>query len=295
MKLIKSKKKIFILGSAGMLGYQLYNYLKKEYKVKGACRNNKFISNKFIIEKKFKNIDLLNFDQLVKYLKYYRPDFVINCAGVIKQKFNGYENNDIFLINSCLPNFLSHLSIKFSFKLIHISTDCVFDGKKGNYNETSIPNATDDYGFSKYLGEVDAKNCITLRTSIIGHELLQKNGLLEWFLNQKKIHGFKNAYFSGLTTLELSKVISSLLKVNFKSGIYNVASKKINKYDLLMLINRIYDKNIKILPSTNLKIDRSLNGKKFEKNYKIKISGWKKMIKEMKINYYLNKRLYENI
>ena len=209
-----------------MLGYQLYNYLKKKYKVKGTCRINKYISKKFISKKKFKNIDLSNFDELEKNLKYYRPDFVINCAGIIKQKFNKYEKNNIFLINSSLPNFLSNLSIKFSFKLIHISTDCVFDGKKGNYKETSIPNSTDDYGFSKSLGEVYSENCITLRTSIIGHELLQKNGLLEWFLNQKKIHGFKNAYFSGLTTLELSKVISRLLKLNLRVVFIMLQAKK---------------------------------------------------------------------
>lgn len=292
----KSKKKILILGSAGMLGYQLYNLLKKKnYEVKGVCRKSKSTSYKFIRSKKFANIDLQNFNHLEKYVEYFSPDFVINCAGIIKQKYNKNEKNKIFLINSSLPNFLGILSKKYSFKFIHISTDCVFDGKKGNYTEKEIPNSLDDYGFSKSLGEVNLQNCITLRTSIIGHELSQKNGLLEWFLNQKKVSGFKNAFFSGLTTLELSKIINKLLKVKFKYGIYNVASKKINKYELLMLINKIYDKGIKIVPSTKLKIDRSLIGQKFKNVYKIEINSWEKMIRDMNIYYSINKKLYENI
>ncbi len=291
-----SKKKILILGSTGMLGYQLFNFFnKKNYTVRGVCRKNKYISNKFIKNKKFINLDLQNFSKLETAINNYRPDHVINCAGIIKQKFNKYEKKNIFLINSTLPNFLSILSKKLSFKFIHISTDCVYDGKKGNYIETTPPNSFDDYGFSKSLGEINFKNCITLRTSIIGHELFQKNGLLEWFLCQKKIFGFKNAFFTGLTTLELSNVILKVLKVKLKMGIYNVASNKISKYELLMLINQIYDRNVKILPNSKFRIDRSLNGRKFEKNYKIKISSWEKMIKEMKIDYHLNRKLYENI
>ena len=282
MKLIKYKKKILILGSAGMLGHQLYNYLEsKNYIVKGICRNNKNIPNKFFKNKKFLNLDLEKFDLLKNTILKYRPDFIINCAGIIKQKSHLYDENKIYLINACLPNYLSILSKKFRFKLIHISTDCVYDGKKGNYKEGDIINSTDDYGLSKALGEVYSDNCITLRTSIIGHEFNQNNGLLEWFLKQKKVYGFKKAFFSGLTTLELSKVIEKLLKKNLNKGIYNIASKKISKYELLVLINEIYDKNILILSSNKLKINRSLNGKLFEKKTNIKISSWKKMIMDM--------------
>ena len=282
MKLIKYKKKILILGSAGMLGHRLYNYLEsKNYIVKGICRKNKNIPNKFFKNKKFLNLDLEKFDLLKNTIHKYRPDFIINCAGIIKQKSHLYDKNKIYLINACLPNYLSILSKKFRFKLIHISTDCVYDGKKGNYKEGDIINSTDDYGLSKALGEVYSDNCITLRTSIIGHEFNQNNGLLEWFLKQKKVYGFKKAFFSGLTTLELSKVIEKLLKKNLNKGIYNIASKKISKYELLVLINEIYDKNILILSSNKLKINRSLNGKLFEKKTNIKISSWKKMIMDM--------------
>ena len=282
MKLTKYKKKILILGSAGMLGHQLYNFFKnKNYLVKGICRKNKSVPNKFFKTNQFLNLDLEKFDSLENTIHKYRPDFIINCAGVIKQKSHLYDKNKIFLINSYLPNYLRILSKKFKYKLIHVSTDCVYDGKKGNYKEDDISNSTDEYGLSKTLGEVFSDNCITLRTSIIGHELNQSNGLLEWFLKQKKVYGFKKAFFSGLTTLELSKVIEKLLKKNLNKGIYNVASKKISKYELLVLINKIYDKNITILSSDKLKIDRSLNGKLFEKKTNIKISSWKKMIMDM--------------
>lgn len=282
MKLINYKKKILILGSAGMLGHQIFNFFNnKNYLVKGICKRNKSVPNKFFKNKHFLNLDLEKFDLLENTIHKYRPDFIINCAGVIKQKSYLYDKNKIFLINACLPNYLRILSKKLKYKLIHISTDCVYDGKKGNYKEDDVINSTDDYGLSKALGEVFSDNCITLRTSIIGHELKQCNGLLEWFLKQKKVYGFKKAFFSGLTTLELSKVIEKLLKKKINNGIYNVASKKISKYELLVLINKIYDKNITILPSNKLKIDRSLNGKLFEKKTNIKISSWKKMIVEM--------------
>jgi len=282
MKLSRYKKKILILGAAGMLGHQLYIFLKsKNYLVKGICRKNKIISKNFFKNNNLLNLDLEKFDLLENTINKYRPDYIINCAGIIKQKAHQYDKNKIYLINSCLPNYLSFLSKKFKFKFIHISTDCVYDGKKGNYKEDNITNSKDEYGLSKALGEVYSDNCITLRTSIIGHELNQSNGLLEWFLKQKKVYGFKKAFFSGLTTLELSKVIEKLLNKDLNKGIYNIASKKISKYELLVLINQIYDKNISILSSKKLQIDRSLNGKLFEKKTNIKISSWKKMIVDM--------------
>ena len=265
-----------------MLGHQLYIFLKsKNYLVKGICRKNKIISKNFFKNNNLLNLDLEKFDLLENTINKYRPDYIINCAGIIKQKAHQYDKNKIYLINSCLPNYLSFLSKKFKFKFIHISTDCVYDGKKGNYKEDNITNSKDEYGLSKALGEVYSDNCITLRTSIIGHELNQSNGLLEWFLKQKKVYGFKKAFFSGLTTLELSKVIEKLLNKDLNKGIYNIASKKISKYELLVLINQIYDKNISILSSKKLQIDRSLNGKLFEKKTNIKISSWKKMIVDM--------------
>ena len=223
----------------------------------------------------------------------FNPDFIINCAGIIKQKTSKFNQENIFFINSSLPNFLSVLAKKKKFKFIHISTDCVFDGKKGNYKEKDAPNSIDDYGLSKLLGEVSSENSLTLRTSIIGHEIYEKNGLLEWFLKQKKILGYRNAFFSGVTTLELSKIIEKILKLNLKNGIYNVASKKISKYQLLLLIKKIYAKDIIILPSSKLKIDRSLNGKFFKKMSNIKVSNWKKMIIDQKKNYSIKKNFYE--
>ncbi len=294
MNSLKYKKKILILGSTGMLGHQLYNFLKKKYLVKGLCRNKKNILKKYIKENQFITLDLTNLKSLEKTIVEYKPNFIINCAGIIKQKTNKFNKNDIFFINSYLPNYLSILANKKKFKFVHISTDCVFDGRKGNYTENDIPNSVDDYGLSKSLGEVSSANSLTLRTSIIGHEIYEQSGLLEWFLKQKKISGYKNAFFSGLTTLELSKIIENVINFNLKNGIYNIAGKKISKYQLLLLIKKIYAKNTIILPSSKFKIDRSLNGKFFRTMSNIKVSSWQKMIVEQRKNYLKTKKFYEN-
>ena len=293
MNSAKYKKKILILGSTGMLGHQLFDFLKKKYLVKGICRKKRNFLKKFIEKNNFITLDLQNLKALENIINEFNPDFIINCAGIIKQKTSKFNQENIFFINSSLPNFLSVLAKKKKFKFIHISTDCVFDGKKGNYKEKDAPNSIDDYGLSKLLGEVSSENSLTLRTSIIGHEIYEKNGLLEWFLKQKKIWGYRNAFFSGVTTLELSKIIEKILKLNLKNGIYNVASKKISKYQLLLLIKKIYAKDIIILPSSKLKIDRSLNGKFFKKMSNIKVSNWKKMIIDQKKNYSIKKNFYE--
>ena len=289
----KYKKKILILGSLGMLGHMLHDFLKKKYVVKGLCRKKRNVLKKYIKENNFITIDLLKLQELEKIILKFKPDIVINCAGIIKQKTNKFDKDNIFFINSCLPNYLSILAIKEKFKLIHISTDCVFNGIRGNYKEFESPNSLDDYGLSKSLGEVSSINSITLRTSIIGHEIYEQNGLLEWFLKQTKICGYKNAFFSGVTTLELSKIIEKVLNSNLKNGIYNVASKKISKYRLLLLIKKIYAKNTLILPSSKFKIDRSLNGTFFKKMTNITVSSWEEMIIDQKMNYLKKIKIYE--
>ena len=169
-------------------------------------------------------------------------------------------------------------------KIINISTDCVFDGKKGNYSENSNDLAKDIYGVSKYLGELQSYNNLTLRTSIIGHEIKNKFSLLEWFINNKNkdVDGYKNVFFSGVTTNELTRIINLIInKFQNLNGIYHISSTKISKFDLLTKINEIYklEKNIKSLK--NKRLDRSLNSQKFRKITRIKIKSWSKMITEM--------------
>ena len=190
--------------------------------------------------------------------------------------------NTIFL-NSILPNKLSILALQHGIKLIQISTDCVFSGKKGSYIESDSPDPLDTYGRTKLIGETINDNSLTLRTSLVGHELLTKNGLLEWFLSQKhECTGFKNALFSGLTTMAIKKILETILtnKLELK-GLYHVSSNVISKYDFLEKINQVYNKDIKINEDYSFNINRSLNSSALQKEIKYKVDTWDVMIKEM--------------
>jgi dTDP-4-dehydrorhamnose reductase len=180
---------------------------------------------------------------------------------------------------------LAAIAVKKNFRLITVSTDCVFDGATGTYTEDSKPNSQDLYGISKRLGEVsDNSNVLTIRTSIIGPELSYHASILDWFLGQTgSVSGFTNAFFSGVTTLELSKIIQSeILRRENVSGLYQIASERISKFQLLTLFNDVYNRNIEIKPSSDFKIDRSLSAKKFFDLTGYKPPSWVKMIKEMK-------------
>jgi len=168
--------------------------------------------------------------------------------------------------------------------MIHISTDCVFSGKKGNYTEQDPSDAIDLYGRTKYLGEVYyPPHCITLRTSIIGRELKTRLGLIEWFLSQEgQIQGYKNAIYSGVTTHELARVIQNYVIPNEDlTGLYHVSSDPISKYDLLQIAKQAYGKSISIQPNTDFRIDRSLNSTKFREQANYSPPTWQEMIREM--------------
>ena len=276
-----------------MLGSKLFEeFLKKNYKVRGSTRSipKKFIKYKANIDLNIDAEDIINLKQ--KIIKF-KPNLIINCIGVIKQKILNLEEKNIFYINSIFPHEVYKISKIINSKIIHFSTDCVFDGKKGNYNEDSLPNAVDIYGFSKALGELNFNNSLTIRTSIIGHELESKNSLLEWFLqlNQKKCNGFTDTYFSGLPTIEIFTFIEKFILKNKKiNGIYHLSASKISKFNLLKKISKIYSKKIKIIKNNDLKIDRSLNSKKLKKLVNYKSPSWDKLIKNMFINHYKDLR-----
>jgi dTDP-4-dehydrorhamnose reductase len=186
-------------------------------------------------------------------------------------------------INSILPHRLANLCELAEARLIHISTDCVFSGEKGGYVEKDFSDAKDLYGRSKYLGEVDYPNSITLRTSIIGHELNSSKSLINWFLSQEgSVKGYKNAIFSGLPTNEMAKVIRDYVIPNPSlKGLYQVSADPISKFDLLQLVSDVYGKIIQIIPDDLVKIDRSLNSEKFCKATGFKPKPWPQLIKEM--------------
>ena len=291
------KKRILILGATGMLGHTLMIHLSKNKKIEvfGTVKKFELIKMYKKFNYKLIKLDASNFSNLEKNIERIKPDYIINCVGIIKQKITDSMKNKIYLINSVLPNFLNFLSLKNNFNLIHISTDCVFNVKSGNSDEKKKPNALDIYGLSKFKGEVFSANTLTLRTSIIGHELGTRHSFLEWFLNSNgSVQGYKKAFFSGLTTLELSKFIEKILFKKFEGGLFNLGGDKISKFALLFKIKEIYGKDISIYSANNLKIDRSLNSFRFYNHFKFKKKSWKKMLKELNQFYLGNKNFYEN-
>lgn len=235
--------RILVLGGNGMFGQVLYRYLKqKDYNVDKTIREY-FDAEKDLLEEKY---------DLSKY------DFIINCIGILNHE---KDIKKLILVNALFPHKLEDLSKEYNFKLIHISTDC--------YKDDTM------YGHSKWLGEL--KDSLTLRTSIIGHDNYKVGtGLLNWFLKQKECQGYSEMYWNGITTLELSKVVEKCFKLDLK-GIYNATNgESISKYELLCLINKIYNLNIVITPN-----DKKQHDKTLVKNYEFNIPSYEEMIKEM--------------
>ena len=261
--------RILILGATGMLGSAMSRFLSqdKSFHVYGTVRSAQVSHdlNKKSLFTTISGIDVENNDSLVTAFATARPDVVINCVGLVKQLGNANIPLQAIPINALLPHKLALLCQAMGSRLIHVSTDCVFSGKKGNYLETDFPDADDLYGRSKFLGEVDYPHAVTLRTSIIGHELFGHKSLLEWFLRQEgSVNGYTRAIFSGLPTVELARVVRDfVLPKPELHGVYHVAVQSISKFELLKQVSEIYNKKIKIIPADELVIDRSLNAQRF--------------------------------
>jgi dTDP-4-dehydrorhamnose reductase len=282
--------KILILGGHGMLGHRLWINLRREHEVWITVRQT---SSPFPDRSEFPSqyvrtdVDASNFDQVTRALASIQPDLVINCIGLIKQM--GHLARDPILsisLNALLPHRISLICRAAKIRMIHISTDCVFSGKKGNYLESDESDAEDLYGRSKFLGEVAyPPHSITLRTSIIGRELKTRLGLIEWFLSHKDgdtIRGYKRAIFTGFTTDELSRIImNKVIPSPELTGLYHVSSNPINKYDLLQIVNDTFGRKINILPDEDFFKDRSLDSTRFRQATGYEPPIWLDMIQEM--------------
>ena len=278
--------KVIIFGAGGMLGNTLIKTISKDksYKVYGTLRKDIKFFDKNNSIKIFKNISCERKNEWQEILMKVKPDIIINCIGVVKQLNEINDPQLSIFTNSLFPHQLHDACKEINSKLIHISTDCVFSGKKGLYSEIDNPDPSDFYGLSKLLGEINSEDSLTIRTSIIGHSLNSNHGLIDWFLNQKnsKIKGYTKAIFSGLTTLELSKVFLKFILPNYSlKGIIHISNVPISKFDLLNLVSRIYKKSIIISPDDNLILDRSLNSRKFIKQTGYIPPSWETMIEEM--------------
>ena len=271
--------KVLILGSSGLLGNTLKLFLNEKKIYPFYILRNKSSSRNYYLE------NLNNFKKIEKLIVKIKPQYIINCIGVTHHH-KSYKNKKITkLVNSFFPHFLSELCLRNKIYFLHISTDCVFSGKSGNYSEKSKKNPTGFYGKTKSNGEVKNIYSSTIRTSFIGPEKKDNNQLLNWFLSKKNIiFGYDKAFFSGLTSLELSKIIYFyfLKKNDFYNQILNIGGPKISKYKLLILFSKIFKKKINIKRDNSFKIDRSLNSNKFKFLSKYKKKNWIKMIKELR-------------
>lgn len=228
-------------------------------------------------------LDVENLDGMLRLFDLLKPEVVINCIGLVKQLSEADDPLAAIPINSVLPHRLARVCAVAGARLVHMSTDCVFSGTKGGYIESDFADAMDLYGRSKFLGEVDYPNAITLRTSIIGHELSGHRSLIGWFLAQEgRVKGFKRAVFSGLPTIELARVISDYVIPNEGlRGLYHVSAEPINKFDLLTLVAKAYGKQINIEADEDFVIDRSLDSSRFREVTGYKPATWVELVDSM--------------
>lgn len=297
---MNQQKRILILGSTGMLGHLLLRYLSAypEYDVYATARTlaglQKHFPEYLLVRFRPDSVDANYFDSVIRTLASVQPDIVINCIGIIKQLPGASDPLTAITVNALLPHRISLISRAVGARLIHISTDCVFDGEKGMYTENDQSNAKDLYGRTKYLGEVAYPHCVTLRTSIIGHELKGRYGLVEWFLAQtQKVRGFRKAIYSGFPTIELARIIHDyVLPTPEINGIYHVSSEPISKYDLLCLVAQRYGKEIEIEPYEDFAQDRSLDSTIFRKTTGYEPPSWDKLIEMMHSDFLANRNYY---
>jgi len=284
--------KVLVLGVSGMLGHKLFCCLSRQddLDVYGTCRNLGNLAAILEAEQLnriYTGVDANNFDTIIRTAALCKPDIVINCIGIIKQLPASQDYLSCININALLPHRIALACKLAGARMIHISTDCIFDGQDGNYTEDSTPNCVDLYGQSKLLGEVDYPHCLTLRTSIIGHELKSKLGLIEWFLAQEdSVQGYTRHIYSGVTTVELAKIIAAYVIPNPQiNGIYHISSDPISKYELLKLVALKYKQHISIEPFDNIKCDRSLNSSEFRRLTGYSPAAWPEFIHDMYIDY----------
>lgn len=280
--------KVLILGAGGMLGHTLAGMYKHQYETIATIRQHSAFYRQHPIfdgVELVEGVDAFLPDTVRMAIGKIQPDVVINCIGIIKQLPEAENHITSISINALFPHQLARLCADMGVRLIHISTDCVFNGRKGMYTESDPSDAEDLYGRTKFLGEVgNMPNTLTLRTSIIGHELNGAYGLLEWFLSQsgKTVKGFRKAIYTGFTAQELGRLISKIIDHHPDlHGLWQASSERINKYDLLNLVKSVYQAPIEIIPDDAVTIDRSLDSTRLRQAIGYIPPTWEQMVLNM--------------
>jgi dTDP-4-dehydrorhamnose reductase len=258
--------KLLITGADGMLGHQLVKSLSVNHTVKGVTRRD------FLVEQP---------GGLAWVLDSFGANVIINCVGIVKQRAV-MAPDDMIRVNSVFPHELARLARYYDARLIHFSTDCVFSGRKGHYTENDEPDPQDLYGRTKLLGEVYDQGCLTLRTSIIGRELKTKQGLVEWFLQQQgMVRGYIHHTFTGLTTIEMARVVERVLRSPDAHGVFHVGGLPVSKAWLLEALAHEYGLPTKVIHESGRSCNRCLDSSRFQKYFGYEPPRMQDMIKEM--------------
>ena len=281
--------RVLILGGDGMLGHRLTAHLRPRHDVRVTLRRALGEYERFGLfhpGNAFPDVDVRNPARLDEVFGDFSPDAAVNCAGIVKQRSEPGLDVLSMEVNAIAPHLVARICRKHGARLIHLSTDCVFSGKKGNYSEQDRPDPADVYGLSKLLGEPGGPGVLTLRTSMIGPELHRKTGLVEWFLAQREkkapVRGWRGAIFSGFTTAELSRILEKLLMGHPQAaGLYHASSASISKLDLLAGIERRLALGIAIEPADEPRCDRSLDSSRFRSAFAYAPPAWDVMLDEL--------------
>jgi len=276
-----------VLGGAGMLGHRLWRELTSRMEAYVALRRpfRDYASLDYFDERRvIDGIDATSDDDLDRALSVARPDVVVNAVGVVKQHREATNTANTIAVNSLLPHRLADRCSDAGARLIQISTDCVFLGTRGSYTEADAPDANDLYGRSKVLGEVSREHCLTVRTSMVGREIRSAHGLIEWFFSQRgrTVPGFTRALFSGLTTLELSRVLADIVERHPDlHGVWHVAGEPTTKFDLLTIVNDAFGLGSTLEPNDSFVCDRTLDASRFMNATGYKPPTWATMVAEL--------------
>ena len=279
--------RVMVLGAGGMLGHKAFQLFSQRFETVATFRRfdaRLRATGLFPEHQVIDGVDAADVATVRRAIGEFRPDCVLNCVGIIKQLKEATDARVSIYTNALYPHLLAEICGDAGTRLVHISTDCVFSGKRGQYVEQDQPDAEDLYGRTKYLGEVDYPHAVTVRTSIIGRELFSRVSLVDWFLSQQggRVRGFTNAIFSGFTTIALSRELARIIEnLPHLSGVYQVSCEPISKFELLELLGDCFDVDVEIEPYDAFRCDRSLRSDRYRAETGFRPPAWPEMIEEM--------------
>ena len=279
--------KVLVLGGDGMLGHKVFQVFNEDYETHASFLSLNDYASAFPVYQEVLSsrihigVNALNSSALRNLIEEAKPDVVVNCIGLIKQLEEASDHILAIQMNSVLPHTLAKICSDSSARLVHVSTDCVFSGDKGNYTEDDPSDVMDLYGKSKSLGEVNYSPHLTVRTSIIGREWVRETALLEWFLSQqsKSVRGYKNAIYTGFTTDAFARLLKKTVSERPDLiGLWHVSSNPVSKLELITQIKDAWQLDVKIEPFDDTPCDRSLDSSRFFNETGFERPSWESMI-----------------